>query len=398
MRRIYFVGAVLLFCCAACNQKEHLSNSSVEVSENFFTLGVDLEKVGTDTVLTDLELIPLVDTPQALFGNATKVLEAKGRYYVLDEESTKAVYVFDSAGLLIKRVREVGDGPGQYKEPRDLVVDTTDGSFWLDVWPMKIMHFGPAGAFITEQPRPVFSEGFARLTNGWAFSSHLNRHPKVNLPYNLFVTDHLLAVQDYYFSFNPNQLGISVGIKKYFSTSPDGLYYCYPYSDSVYHISPMGKPSLAFTIDFGKKWMTPELKKAPLDARKMADLKAEGNVYYIDNLCITNHHIIFSTVYQSEPYIIVYHKRTRKQFVLNIDDNVTSMIIAIAFASNRFEVANDGDWLIGSLENDYLQGIISSVEDRSELGTDPFAAVWRQWVDKHRNTKGNTLIKLKLKP
>jgi|GEM_PF-6019403 len=217
MKKIaYPLLLLLILPFGACKDRQESTGQLIPRGENYLVLNIDLDNLDSDGAIfavDSLILIPLTDLPQARFGEGSKVLEAGQNYYVLDAEATQAVYVFDQRGGLRNRICHLGDGPGQYKELRDMAVDKTDGSFWVDAWPMKVIRYNAEGLFLEEIPRLIFSDGFARLTNGWAFSSHLNMHPKAALPFNLFVTNDRLELTGHYCPFNPKGLGISFGIK-----------------------------------------------------------------------------------------------------------------------------------------------------------------------------------------
>ncbi|MFW6079558.1 MAG: 6-bladed beta-propeller, partial [Gemmatimonadota bacterium] len=94
-----------------------------------------------------------IDAPEwAAFADVDAVeFDGRGRLYVLDSRSHRVVVVGPEGG----RVREVGregEGPGEFRAPRDLAVTPEGDVVVVDVLRRRLSHFGVDGELVADVP------------------------------------------------------------------------------------------------------------------------------------------------------------------------------------------------------------------------------------------------------
>ena len=67
-------------------------------------------------VYSDLRVVPLQTGDIALGASGALRLKDAGEVYILTDAESNAIYTFDHAGKLLRRIRKVGRGPGEYEQ------------------------------------------------------------------------------------------------------------------------------------------------------------------------------------------------------------------------------------------------------------------------------------------
>lgn len=110
-----FISFVCLFTLLACSSQEKGSESIVFEKR---------DDVKMSELITDYSLVKLETTEDNLIVDINQVEWWKDRIYILDSYSpTKGVYVFEKDGRYVGRIGRVGQGPGEYILPSDMVID-----------------------------------------------------------------------------------------------------------------------------------------------------------------------------------------------------------------------------------------------------------------------------------
>ncbi len=73
--------------------------------------------------MDSLSYVFLETNDSCLIGHIDKVVIYNNRFYILDKEKSKTLFIFDSLGKLVKKINREGKGPGEYSTPDDFVID-----------------------------------------------------------------------------------------------------------------------------------------------------------------------------------------------------------------------------------------------------------------------------------
>lgn len=118
---------------------------------------VDLErrdKVSTDSLFSDIQVIPLETTPESLIRNITQIKYFENRYYIHDY-SRSQIFVFGKEGDFQFALDEKGNAPGQYLNLSDFDIDPVRRRI-ITLCPVSgtLFSYDLEGRFIEKQKLP----------------------------------------------------------------------------------------------------------------------------------------------------------------------------------------------------------------------------------------------------
>ena len=117
---------LLLSCSNSSNYSQTIDNKDLFV--------VDIDKaekkdlLHLSTLFKNVKCIPLELTDNSQIGSISKVLVYNDHIYVLDHSTAKSLFVFDNEGRFIRRIGNLGTGPGEYTEINDFTIDYDQGN------------------------------------------------------------------------------------------------------------------------------------------------------------------------------------------------------------------------------------------------------------------------------
>ena len=144
MKVLWYINLfILVLAFGSCKEQKSVADGCIRF---------DLSESLSDTLnvqdrIYPLELIALETTEESLLGSVDKLIEAYGRYYVLDH-MRKCVLVFDSTGKFLHSVGRVGQGPGEYSDLSDFIVDEKTGCLYLLTNTSTIYAYDDGGGFL----------------------------------------------------------------------------------------------------------------------------------------------------------------------------------------------------------------------------------------------------------
>ena len=147
MKVLWYINLfILVLAFGSCKEQKSVPDGCIRF---------DLSESLSDTLnvqdrIYPLELIALETTEESLLGSVDKLIEAYGRYYVLDH-MRKCVLVFDSTGKFLHSVGRVGQGPGEYSDLSDFIVDEKTGFLYLLTNTSTIYAYDDGGGFLWKE-------------------------------------------------------------------------------------------------------------------------------------------------------------------------------------------------------------------------------------------------------
>lgn len=126
----------------------------VAVSNEIFVLDNKLQSINTSEFIEDIQFIPLQTVSEGLLGEITKIIKTGDKYFILDSEVAKKIFVFDLMGNFLYTIGTPGRGPGEFMNPTDFCIDE-DRGFLVIVDPyFKLIKTDLEGNFIMEKSLP----------------------------------------------------------------------------------------------------------------------------------------------------------------------------------------------------------------------------------------------------
>lgn len=149
MNRYIFILFMLfmlsfLFSCTSKNNK-------ITENENVHTIELEkceyLSELKTSFFCKEAVALLLEDNERSKIGSINKVEIIDNEIYIMDQMIAKTLFVFDLNGKFIKRVGQIGKGPGEYLSIIDFAVDAKENSIFVLSYG-KILKFSKNGNFI----------------------------------------------------------------------------------------------------------------------------------------------------------------------------------------------------------------------------------------------------------
>lgn len=133
MINLPLIGLFFSILLLSCNQQD-----STQKEKNV----IPFDKVAKeDFEIKDIEYIPLETTEHCLLGDISKVLYKDDRYYILDKNQNRGIYIFNKDGNFLSSINKQGEGPGEYIEITDMDVDDENNVYIADNAKMDIIKY-----------------------------------------------------------------------------------------------------------------------------------------------------------------------------------------------------------------------------------------------------------------
>ena len=121
--KICIVSFILFFSCSVN------SGQTIERKEKGLVIDLDNTKINTEdyflysSIYKNTKTIVLETNESSIIGIMKKMRVYDPYIIVLDSYSAKSVFIFDMNGHFIRKIGQVGSGPGEYIQPSDFAVD-----------------------------------------------------------------------------------------------------------------------------------------------------------------------------------------------------------------------------------------------------------------------------------
>src|SRR5690606_5463619 len=120
-----------------------------------------------DSIIDTTYYIPLETTARSVIGQIDELVITEKYIVILDIYQTASIYIFNRQGAFLKKIHRVGEGPGEYTQPTDMVVDEENELILLlHGYPSKVMKYDMNGDFIGEFDLPMRFRSFSLLPDG----------------------------------------------------------------------------------------------------------------------------------------------------------------------------------------------------------------------------------------
>lgn len=258
-----------------------------EISSEKIVINIDKGPfIKLSDICDSFEYIPLQTLEENLIGNIDKIIYSNHRFYIMDEEQSKCIMVFDRLGTFMFKIAALGKGPGEYISLDDFLINEEEQVIEI-LANSKIIKYDLDGRFISELRINLFVEKFERLNNGdYLFATST---PTSRTRYSLYLTNSQGNVLWKGFEWlNPNP-NIDLLERKQFSKTSDYISVSFGYIDTVYHVY-NDHLIRKVPIDFGGHNMPPDMfTRAPNYHSLLAQLKESIYVQHMDLITETKY-------------------------------------------------------------------------------------------------------------
>jgi hypothetical protein len=197
--------------------------------------------------------------------------------------------VFDEDGVFIRKVGEIGEGPGMMRRPTDFEVLGDGTIVFLDRDTRRLFFFDSNGAFEKTEDLSFSAISLKCLSTGdWLFSANAQGD---STDVKVIKTDPDFLPQDYIFPYSEGEAYMVLSYGNFPASGTEFLYHR-PVSDSLFLFADNGELRKGIKLDFGKEALPLE---AMYDFRLMASYKNKVRYNYLNSSPVLTESYIVGT-------------------------------------------------------------------------------------------------------
>jgi hypothetical protein len=315
--KFFLIAILLLLLAASCNKKESDSRDSFET----IRIPEDIEKhLLTDSLIEEFKIVPLETNDNSLISEIDQLISFDNKYFIHDQRQ-KSILVFDCDGKFLFKIRNIGDGPGEYSFLDDFEIDEK-GNILLYDW-LKILKYDKSGKFLDyldlkhlrNEKNNLSPHQFVPLGDGgyylWTGDVGINNNSNLE-HFGLYRVDSKGKLMAKELPMERANIGF---INRFYRNIQGGYYIqTLEANDTIYSISENGIFP-AYFVDFGKKAFPKDF--LPKEFNDM------GKVYYevlnktdycnmVHDIAENNDLIYFSFRSGTNFHEVLYSKKSKK--------------------------------------------------------------------------------------
>ena len=111
---------LIIFCLLLASCKHN--NTNYDAQQLILKVDLKPSTISIHEIFDSIQVIPLETTDSCLLRGPVKVITGNNRNYILDWKNFQ-VFVFDDKGHYLHTIGKRGQGPGEYREVYDMIVD-----------------------------------------------------------------------------------------------------------------------------------------------------------------------------------------------------------------------------------------------------------------------------------
>lgn len=335
MKNIKLIILLLITCVLfCCNSKFDDINQTrnIEIEVN------NIERNSNFSSISKYRLIALETNNYCLIGKIDKVIYRNKYIYILDREIAKSVFIFDSNGKFISKIRALGKGPGEYIFLNDMDVDSNGNVYLLDTKQNKILCFNNNGSYKKDIKFDFLTFSFTVVdSTTFIFCQQGIFNEKINSEISIWQSNSNMIKSFFKQDFNKTPK-ILYHTKDYeLFTSNDVVNYVPKNSYQIYEIS-SNKVYAKYYINF-KTLNMPDIDNKDINNNTFIEYINSGKyVYNINNVYENNNNLICTFSYGRNIYLMVYSKMKKKceTYVVGLNNPFLGKLIPLGVMDNQF--------------------------------------------------------------
>ena len=109
-----------------------------------------------DSILDTVGYVPMETSEESIIGAIDELIITDSYILILDRYQTQSIFIFNRAGTYIRKIHNIGQGPGEFTQPTDLIADEeTDQIILLHGFPSKLIKYNFKGEYEGEIALPM---------------------------------------------------------------------------------------------------------------------------------------------------------------------------------------------------------------------------------------------------
>ncbi len=297
---------ILSVWCCSCTGAEELANEPISISISAFSPNFDIS-----TLVHDIEYNVLEDTTHA-FHRIDKIVQHQGRFYILDKEFSKRLYVYDTLGQLLHVHSRFPDG-SLFEAPNDFSINEVDNSLTIFEDSRKsLLHYASNGEFLSDEaidftPRNICyhqSKLFSYLLTTRKQNNSDSNPSLVILDTQNKSDKTILSIKDYPW--------IRYYYANHFSSNPQRKLFVPKLSNTIYELE-QNTIREAYHLDVGNSGFPAnflDTLSMPAQASFSETIQQHDYTFFAGGLVESESHIFFRVKKQGKLYFVFYDKKS----------------------------------------------------------------------------------------
>lgn len=332
----FFVIANLILATACTNTAKQVPQNCIRTSEvpviDTLVISSDygnFKQMSCNASTTDFVI--LQEDDNTMFADINQVIDAFGKYFIIDTYGSRKVVSFDHSGKPLASYGKQGNGLGEYIYPWDVDV-TSKYLYILDVSQRKLLKYNHEGDYIDSQNVPFESRGFTLLKNNKIL---FNLEPSKNGNYQLCITDSVLNPLSYMLCYPDEYVGGWVTNDVFLKNNNGISYYASP-ADTIYRLDYEGNLIGKRLLNFANGAIDVSAKLNFISAEQQG--KLTSGMHLLNNPFELPNGICFMEVtdYSNNgAYVVVLNPANGMHRAKKFADNMSIYDVIIPCALNR---------------------------------------------------------------
>ena len=328
--------------------------SGISCSENNTVYSHDSQmvKIGFEDVLSIndanlIDSIQIIDLEcNIVIGGINRVIQFDKYIYIMDSQKTQTVLIFDNSGKFINSISDIGNGPNEYAQLTDILINPLDSSLNLiSRMDRKILKYGLDGRqVLSVENLPKSFKQFFKTKNGYVGYMG-NFGDGQDKSKNISTLSDDLEIENSYFDIDPTWESLSFGTGYAFSSYNEITHYIEPMDFNIYTIDEE-KISVPYYFDLGKLAWPQDVKEYE-PVKELLDKDRNRYIQRIYDFQETENYLIIHILYQGQKLLGIYNKQTKESFVSHMDAYIGDYFIPfgdmIGFGNNTIYTLVDAD-------------------------------------------------------
>lgn len=330
---IFFIS--ILFSCVS-KETQSTDNSVIDISENLHELKSIDEFLIDSLVFRNFKTVILQTNEESLLSEIDRVYKDDRYLFIMDRQLSK-ICIFDTSGIFISHIHNIGLGPEEYTSLMDFCIDSSRKELVLlcDV-PFKIMRFSYEGIFSSEDRIPNLYEGIT-MESDYMYCCRSDVNDNVEgYEYEITCLDREVNSVNNAIEMRKNILNNSYSGGK-FITNSQNIYYTRRFDNTIYEIKE-NKVYKRYTVDFGK-FQLPN------------NLINEDNSTNFYNVCRENDYIYNMTEFIDNENYIIFKTNT---CICLYDKKAKTLKGYKTIINSKLPIRNNSFYSIGNVNNSII--------------------------------------------
>ena len=316
-----------------------------------------------DKLVDYIEYIPLETNNKSLLGNIDKLIIHSNRFYILDKNQARSVFIFDKKGNHINTIAAIGRGPKEYVSLGNMTVDKYNNEIvLLDDSSYALLYYDLDGNFLRRDKIGIRMFDFARISkddfilfSGSAFNRQL---PDAEF-FGITIGDPAKGIKWKGFKLDEFFRELHIMGNNHFYQKDTCIFYSGPFTNEVYQIFPDGNAKLRYKFIFPNGNETLYKNTGKVAFEFISEAVRRDMWYCLGNNFIETDGFMISCFTKGDKMVLLTYDKTAKEYIATF----TSVFPGSGrVVGNLIPVTSDGECLFAVINQSSIMNYKSMIK------------------------------------